>query len=129
MNKIIVIGGVAGGASAAARIRRLDEQAQIVMFEKGPHVSFSNCSLPFYLSGVVADSKKLVMMNPNSFEAKYNIDARVNSEVVAINRDEKVVTVKNAVTGESYEEAYEICESYGWQSSPDNGYVWELEIE
>lgn len=101
MKKIVIVGGVAGGASAAARIRRLDEEAQIVMFEKGPHVSFSNCSLPFYLSGVVADSKKLVMMNPNSFEAKYNIDARVNSEVVAINREQKLVTVKNGVTGES----------------------------
>ena len=108
MKKIVIVGGVAGGASAAARIRRLDEQAQIIMFEKGPHVSFSNCSLPFYLSGVVADSKKLVMMNPNSFEAKYNIDARVNSEVVAINRDEKLVTVKNVVTGESYEETYDV---------------------
>lgn len=108
MKKIVIVGGVAGGASAAARIRRLDEEAQIVMFEKGPHVSFSNCSLPFYLSGVVADSKKLVMMNPNSFEAKYNIDARVNSEVVAINREQKLVTVKNGVTGESYEEAYDV---------------------
>lgn len=108
MKKIVIVGGVAGGASAAARIRRLDEEAQIVMFEKGPHVSFSNCSLPFYLSGVVADSKKLVMMNPNSFEAKYNIDARVNSEVVAINREQKLVTVKNYATGESYEEAYDV---------------------
>ncbi|MCH7321192.1 FAD-dependent oxidoreductase [Solibacillus sp. MA9] len=108
MKKIVIVGGVAGGASAAARIRRLDEEAQIVMFEKGPHVSFSNCSLPFYLSGVVADSKKLVMMNPNSFEAKYNIDARVNSEVIAINRDQKLVTVKNVVTGESYEETYDL---------------------
>jgi len=108
MKKIVIVGGVAGGASAAARIRRLDEEAQIVMFEKGPHVSFSNCSLPFYLSGVVADSKKLVMMNPNSFEAKYNIDARVNSEVVAINREQKLVTVKNGVTGESYDEAYDV---------------------
>lgn len=108
MKKIVIVGGVAGGASAAARIRRLDEEAQIVMFEKGPHVSFSNCSLPFYLSGVVADSKKLVMMNQNSFEAKYNIDARVNSEVVAINRELKLVTVKNYATGESYEEAYDV---------------------
>ena len=108
MKKIVVIGGVAGGASAAARIRRLDEQAQIVMFEKGPHVSFSNCSLPFHLSGVVADSKRLVMMDPNSFESKYNIDARVNTEVVAINRAKKTVTVQHAVTGETFEEAYDV---------------------
>ncbi|MER2192738.1 MAG: FAD-dependent oxidoreductase [Solibacillus sp.] len=105
MKKIVVIGGVAGGASAAARIRRLDEQAQIIMFEKGQHVSFSNCSLPFHLSGVVADSKKLLMMNPNSFEAKYNIDARVESEVIAINRDAKTVTVQT-VEG-TYEENYD----------------------
>ena len=107
MKKIVIIGGVAGGASAAARIRRLDEQAEIVMFEKGPHVSFSNCSLPFYLSGVVADSKKLLMMTPDSFEAKYKIDARVNSEVIAINRAEKTVTVKNTVTGNQFTESYD----------------------
>ena len=111
MKKVVIIGGVAGGAaggaSAAARIRRLDEQAEIVMFEKGPHVSFSNCSLPFYLSGVVADSKKLLMMTPDSFEAKHNIDARVNSEVIAINRAEKTVTVKNTITGERTKENYD----------------------
>lgn len=107
MKKIVVVGGVAGGASAAARIRRLDEQANIVMFEKGPHVSFSNCSLPYHLSGIVENSKRLVMMNPESFESKYNIDARVNSEVVAINRANKTVTVKNVETDETYEESYD----------------------
>ena len=107
MRKVVIIGGVAGGASAAARIRRLDEQAEIVMFEKGPHVSFSNCSLPFYLSGVVQDSKRLLMMNPDSFETKYNIDARVNSEVISINRDEKTVTVKHVLTGEQTTESYD----------------------
>lgn len=107
MKKVVIIGGVAGGASAAARIRRLDEQAEIVMFERGPHVSFSNCSLPFYLSGVVADSKKLLMMTPDSFEQKHNIDARVNSEVIAINRLEKTVSVKHTVTGEVTTESYD----------------------
>jgi NADPH-dependent 2,4-dienoyl-CoA reductase/sulfur reductase-like enzyme/rhodanese-related sulfurtransferase len=107
MKKIVIVGGVAGGASAAARIRRLDEQAEIVMFEKGPHVSFSNCSLPFYLSGVVEDSKRLLMMTPDSFDSKYNIDARVNSEVVAINRKEKSVSVKNVLTGELSKETYD----------------------
>ncbi|MGM9950380.1 MAG: FAD-dependent oxidoreductase [Lysinibacillus sp.] len=107
MKKIVVVGGVAGGASAAARIRRLDEQAQIVMFEKGPHVSFSNCSLPYHLSGIVENSDRLVLMNPQSFEAKYNIDARVLSEVVKINRDSKTVTVKNLATDTTYEEAYD----------------------
>lgn len=107
MKKIVVIGGVAGGASAAARIRRLDEQAHIVMFEKGPHVSFSNCSLPFHLSGIVEDSKRLLMMTPDAFESKYNIDARVNNEVVSINRDDKTVTTKNVITGELSTESYD----------------------
>ena len=107
MKKIVVVGGVAGGASAAARIRRLDEQAQIVMFEKGPHVSFSNCSLPYHLSGIVENSDRLVLMNPQSFETKYNIDARVLSEVVKINRDKKTVTVRNVATDDTYEEAYD----------------------
>ena len=107
MKKVVIVGGVAGGASTAARIRRLDEQAQIVMFERGPHVSFSNCSLPFYLSGVVADSKRLLMMTPDSFEKKHNIDARVNSEVIAINRDEQYVEVKNTLTGDVTIESYD----------------------
>lgn len=107
MKKVVIVGGVAGGATAAARIRRLDEQAQIVMFEKGPHVSFSNCSLPYHLSGIVADSQRLLLMNPDSFESKYHIDARVNSEVVSINRSEKTVTVQNVVTGEKYNEEYD----------------------
>lgn len=107
MKKIVIVGGVAGGASAAARIRRLDEQAQIVMFEKGPHVSFSNCSLPYYLSGVVENSKQLVLMNPESFASKYNIDARVESEVIAINRSAKTVTVKDNATNKTYEENYD----------------------
>jgi len=107
MKKIVVVGGVAGGASAAARIRRLDEQAKIVMFEKGPHVSFSNCSLPFHLSGVVPTSQKLVLMNPKAFETKYNIDARVDSEVISINREKKTVTVFDRTLDETYEESYD----------------------
>ena len=105
--KIVVIGGVAGGASTAARARRLDEQAEIVMFEKGLHVSFSNCSLPFHLSGIVENSKRLIVMDPVQFKKKYNIDARTQSEVIKINRAEKTVTVQNVATGESYEEAYD----------------------
>ena len=101
--KILIVGGVAGGASTAARIRRLDEQAEVIMFEKGPHVSFSNCSLPFHLSGVVESSNRLVLMNPNSFKAKYNLDARTNSEVIRINRAEKTITVRNVLTNEEYD--------------------------
>ncbi len=105
--KVLIVGGVAGGASAAARVRRLDESAQIIMFEKGPHVSFSNCSLPYHLSGIVPEADWLVLVDPETFKVKYNIDARVNNEVVAINRQAKSVTVKNVQTGETYDETYD----------------------
>ncbi|MGX4669014.1 FAD-dependent oxidoreductase [Cerasibacillus sp. JNUCC 74] len=105
--KIVVVGGVAGGASAAARARRLDEHAEIIMFERGPHVSFSNCSLPFHLSGIVENSDDLVLMNPKQFKNQYNIETRVNSEVIAINRRNKTITVKDLTTGENYEETYD----------------------
>ena len=105
--KIVVVGGVAGGASAAARVRRLDEHAEIIMFERGPHVSFSNCSLPFHLSGIVENSNQLIVMNPQRFKKQYNIEARVNSEVIAINRNNKSITVKDLATNKTYEEAYD----------------------
>lgn len=105
--KVVVVGGVAGGASAAARVRRLDEKAEIVMFEKGRHVSFSNCCLPYHLSGTIADSGDLVLMTPEKFRSQYNIDARTDSEVTGIDREKKCVSVKNLLTGETYEEPYD----------------------
>jgi len=105
--RILIIGGVAGGASVAARARRLDESAEIIMFEKGPNVSFSNCSLPFHLSGIVEDSDCLVMMDPIVFKNQYNIEARTNSEVTKINREEKTIEVKNLLTGKEYKESYD----------------------
>ncbi len=105
-NKIVIIGGVAGGASVAARARRLDEQAEIVMFERGPHVSFSNCALPFFLSKTVDKSENLVMMTPNQFQEQYNIIAKVNSEVVRIKPEEHKVVVQDVLTKETYEESY-----------------------
>ncbi|HAM80660.1 FAD-dependent oxidoreductase [Ornithinibacillus bavariensis] len=105
--RILVVGGVAGGASAAARVRRIDEYAEIIMFEKGPQVSISNCSLPYHLSGIVENSKSLVLMNPDSFKKRYNIDARVNTEVIKINRKNKTITVKDLVANSIYEEAYD----------------------
>lgn len=109
MNKrILIIGGVAGGASVAARARRLDAGAEIIMFERGQHVSFSNCSLPYYLSGVVGNSDALVMMSPEKFKKSYDIAARVNSEVTAINRDKKTIEIKNTLTGDVHEEAYDV---------------------
>ena len=105
--KIVVVGGVAGGASSAARVRRLDEGAEIIMFEKGPHVSFSNCSLPFHLSGIVENEEDLVLMSPKDFYDDYRIDARVHNEVTYIDREKKEVVVKNHLTGDEYRERYD----------------------
>ena len=105
--RILIVGGVAGGASVAARARRLDESAEITMFDKGPHVSFSNCSLPFHLSGIVENSDSLVLMSPVQFKKQYKIEARVNSEVTDIKREEKKIVVRNLLTGEEYEESYD----------------------
>lgn len=107
MRKIAIIGGVAGGASAAARLRRHSEEDKIIMFEKGPHVSFSNCCLPYHLSGVVDSAEKLVLMSPEKFAAQYNIDARVNNEVIDIDRKNKELTIKNTLNGETYKESYD----------------------
>lgn len=98
--KIVVVGGVAGGASAAARARRLDEFADITMFEKGPNVSFSNCSLPYHLSGLIPDADSIVLMTPDQLKNQYNIDAEINSEVINANVSKKEVEVKNTQTGE-----------------------------
>ena len=105
--KILVVGGVAGGASVAARARRLDEHAEIIILERGPHVSFSNCALPYFLSRTVADSADLVMMDPAQFKKKYNIEVRTEHEVTAINRAEKTVSVKSLADGKEYSEAYD----------------------
>lgn len=105
--KILIIGGVAGGASAAARLRRNSEEDKIIMFEKGPHVSFSNCSLPYHLSGIVEEADDLVLMSPELLKKQYNIDARVDSEVIKINRKQKNVVVRNTINGETYSETYD----------------------
>lgn len=105
--KLVVVGGVAGGASAAARVRRLDAKAEVVVFERGEHVSFSNCALPYHLSGVVEEEESLIMMYPEDFKGSHDIDVYTRHEVTAINRDKKTVSVKNLNTGEEFEEAYD----------------------
>jgi NADPH-dependent 2,4-dienoyl-CoA reductase/sulfur reductase-like enzyme/rhodanese-related sulfurtransferase len=105
--KILIVGGVAGGASTAARLRRNSENDQIIMFERGPHVSFSNCSLPYYLSDTIQNAESLVLMSPEKFLKQYNIQARVNNEVIAIDRKNKNVSVKNVLTNEIYTENYD----------------------
>ena len=107
MKKVLIIGGVAGGASTAARLRRHSEEDRIIMFEKGPHVSFSNCGLPYHLSGMISEVEKLVLMSPQKFLAQYNIEARVNNEVIEIDRENKEIVVKDVVTKKTYRESYD----------------------
>ena len=104
--KVLIVGGVAGGASAAARIRRLDEQAEIIIFERGEHVSYSNCALPYYLGGAVGERQRLVLMTPESFKSRHNIEVRTGSEVTAIHREEKCVAVLTK-DGKEYWEKYD----------------------
>lgn len=105
--KTVIIGGVAGGASAAARLRRLDESAEIIILERGEYVSFANCGLPYYIGGVITDKNNLTLQTPESFRARFNIDVRVHSEAVKIDPEAKTVAVKNLKTGESYQESYD----------------------
>ncbi len=105
--KTIIIGGVAGGATAAARLRRLDEKAEIIILERGEYVSFANCGLPYYIGGVITDRGDLTLQTPQSFKARFNIDVRVLNEAVKVSPDTKTVTVKNLRTGETYEESYD----------------------
>ena len=93
--KIVIIGGVAGGMSAATRLRRLMEDAEIVVMEKGPFVSFANCGLPYYVSGEIAEREQLLVQTPEALKARFNLDVRPHHEVVAIDPIEKVITVKH----------------------------------
>jgi len=104
--KILIVGGVAGGASAAARLRRLDENAEIIMFERDEYISFANCGLPYYIGGVIRDRDKLLVQTPESMKARFNIDVRIKSEVVGIDTSKKVVTVNSKAKG-NYEESYD----------------------
>ncbi|MBY7968275.1 FAD-dependent oxidoreductase [Vibrio fluvialis] len=107
MTKIVIIGGVAGGASAAARARRLSEDAQIIMFERGPFVSFANCGLPYHIGGDIKERANLLLQTPESFLARFNVDVRVMNEVVRINRADKTITVRNLLDQSEYEESYD----------------------
>ncbi|MCL1810168.1 MAG: FAD-dependent oxidoreductase [Clostridiales bacterium] len=107
MKKIVIVGGVAGGASAAARLRRLDETAEIVMFERGEFVSYANCGLPYYVGGEIRDKSALTLQTPEDFKAKFRIQALTLSDVSAIDRGKKNVTVKDLKTGRTYQERYD----------------------
>lgn len=105
--KVLIVGGVAGGASAATRLRRLDEKAQIILFEKGPYISYANCGLPYYIGGEIKERENLLVTKPALLRGRFGVDVRTDSEVVAIDRQAKTVTVKNHQTGETYKESYD----------------------
>ena len=105
--KTIIIGGVAGGATAAARLRRRDEAMQIILLERGAYISYANCGLPYYIGDTIKNRDALLLQSPLAMKNKFNIDVRISNEATAILPDEKKVVVKNLKTGESYEESYD----------------------
>ena len=105
--KIIIIGGVAGGMSAAARLRRLDEKSDIIVIEKSGYVSFANCGLPYYIGGVIKEKDNLLLETPFTLKEKFNLDVRVKSEAVSINREKKEIKIKNIETNDEYTESYD----------------------
>ncbi len=105
--RLVIIGGVAGGASAAARARRLSEEAEIIVLERGPHVSFANCGLPYFVGGEIVNEEDLLVQTPKSLHSRFNLDVRVNSEVVSIDRTAKVVNVRDLANGREYALPYD----------------------
>ncbi|MGL5262483.1 MAG: NAD(P)/FAD-dependent oxidoreductase, partial [Bacteroides sp.] len=104
--KVVIIGGVAGGATTAARIRRNDEQVEIILMEKGKYISYANCGLPYYIGGVIKDRERLFVQTPEVFGNRFNIDVRTENEVISINRTKKELEVKKA-DGSTYLESYD----------------------
>jgi NADPH-dependent 2,4-dienoyl-CoA reductase/sulfur reductase-like enzyme/peroxiredoxin family protein/TusA-related sulfurtransferase/rhodanese-related sulfurtransferase len=107
VKKLLIVGGVAGGASSAARARRLDENAEIILFERGPDISFANCGLPYHIGGTIQDREKLLVTTPELMKGKYNFDIRTRTEVLSIDPEKKQVLAKNLETGEEYAESYD----------------------
>ena len=105
--KVVIVGGVAGGATAAARIRRLDEKAEIVVFERSGYVSYANCGLPYYIGGIIEDPDELTLQTPESFLNRFRIIMKTHHEVTAIHPEKKTVSVKNLETGGEFEESYD----------------------
>ncbi|MBB4038056.1 MAG: CoA-disulfide reductase [Dysgonomonas mossii] len=105
--KILIVGGVAGGASVAARLRRMDEQAEIILFERGEYISYANCGLPYYIGGTIADRDNLFVQTVDGFSKRFKIDIRVLQKVICINRENKSITIQNLITNKEYTESYD----------------------
>ncbi len=105
--KVVIVGGVAGGATAAARIRRLDEQAEIVVFERSGYISYANCGLPYYIGDIITDSEELTLQTPESFFSRFRVTMKVRHEVTALHPEKKTISVTNLETREEFEENYD----------------------
>ena len=105
--RILIVGGVAGGASCAARARRMSEKAEIIIFERGPFVSFANCGLPYYVGDIITDERDLLIATPELFKKRFNIEVRRRSEVRSIDRDKHEIEVRSIETGKMYRESYD----------------------
>src|SRR5512138_2029440 len=107
MSKYLIVGGVAGGATVAARLRRNDEKSEIIIFERGGYISYANCGLPYYIGDVIPEREKLFVQTPGGFSQRFNIDVRVNSEVLSVDRKNKTIEIRKNETGETYKETYD----------------------
>ena len=107
MSKVVIVGGVAGGASCAARLRRLDETAEIILLERGEYISYANCGLPYYVGDVIRSRDALLVQKPEVMRARFRVDVRTRNEVLSIDREKKTVSVKKLETGEVYQESYD----------------------
>ena len=105
--KVLIVGGVAGGASCAARLRRLDENAEIIMVERGPYVSYANCGLPYHIGGVIEKESDLLVANEILFKVFFKVDVRLNCECVSVSAEDKTVELKDVKTGEIKTETYD----------------------
>ena len=103
--KIVVIGGVAGGASFAARMRRLDEESEIILIERGEYISFANCGLPYHIGNIIHQRKSLILQSPETFRSRFNVEVRIESEAISVDIRKKIVTIKT--TEKTYEETYD----------------------
>ena len=123
MKKILVVGGVAGGATAAARLRRLNEDDEIIVFERGEYISFANCGLPYYIGNVITDRKKLLVQTVEGMSKRFKLDIRIFSEVISIDKKAKTVKVRSTKTGDTYTEDYDV-----WYCRQEQN-LWNLRLK
>ena len=110
--RILIVGGVAGGASCAARARRLSEDSRIIMFDRGPYVSFANCGLPYYVGNVIKKEERLLVATPELFRDRFNIDVRLRSEVTSIDREARTIEIRDLHSQSTYRESSRFCDYY-----------------